>query len=295
MLTPASTDRTPPVKNEPPCLNHGPGAQSYMETGDLSEYTQANRRAMNAAAPLHRECRHELLMTRFKEKGYSYLTKVQTEILGRIGVSGKAVAQLACNNGREILSIKNLGAGRCVGFDISEAFIAEGKELAAAGGIDCDLVVADVYAIPDAYLGQFDIVFISVGALILLPDVRRLLGVVAGLLVPGGTLFIYERHPILDLFHWGDTGDPPTISGSYFQSEPTVSTTGYNYWNKQPYDSPPIYRFHHTLSDIFDACLRNGFSITDFKEYGHDISAVFKHFEKNRHRLPLCYSLVARR
>ncbi len=260
----------------------------------ISEYTQANKLAMNVAAPLHRECRYEYLLACFKNEGYSYLTDIETDIFNQLGVRGKSVAQLACNNGREILSIKNLGAGRCVGFDISDAFIAQGVALAAAGNIDCELVVSDVYGIPESYYSQFDIVFVSVGALILMPDLDRLFKMVGNILVHDGAVFIYERHPILDMFHWGETGDPPRISASYFQSGPCATTTGYNYWNKQPYECPTMYRFHHTLSDIFSACLGSGFSITAFKEYAHDISEVFKHFEQNALKLPLCYSLIAR-
>lgn len=50
----------------------------------------------------------------------------------------------SCNNGRELLSIKNKGAGYCVGFDIAEGFIDQARQLAKAGDIDCEFVQSDV-------------------------------------------------------------------------------------------------------------------------------------------------------
>lgn len=52
--------------------------------------------------------------------GYSSLDTIETYHLEKINLVDKAVAQLCCNNGRELLSIKNKGAGYCVGFDIAE-------------------------------------------------------------------------------------------------------------------------------------------------------------------------------
>jgi SAM-dependent methyltransferase len=201
--------------------------------------------------------------------------------------------QLACNNGREILSIRNLGAGRCAGFDISARFIAEGRELAAAGNIDCELVACDAYEIPDEYNGRFDVAFISVGALVLLPDLPVLFAVPARLLRPGGTLFLYERHPVLDLFDHRDEGDPPAICDSYFRTEPLEIKMTINYWTREEYATPSMYAFHHTLADVVNAAIGNGFRITWFEEYPHDISEIYAHFAAHRHKLPLSYALTA--
>ena len=39
-----------------------------------------------------------------------------------IGVAGKRVIQLCCNDGRELLSVRHLGAAYCVGVDQSRPF-----------------------------------------------------------------------------------------------------------------------------------------------------------------------------
>ena len=54
-----------------------------------------------------------------------------------MGVQGKDVVQLCCNNGRELISIQRMGANRCVGVDISAAFIAQAEQLNDAAGADC--------------------------------------------------------------------------------------------------------------------------------------------------------------
>ena len=65
--------------------------------------------------------------------GYNRLDETLTARLRALGLEGKSVIQLCCNNGREILSVKNLGAARCVGVDQSAPFLEQAAELAAAG------------------------------------------------------------------------------------------------------------------------------------------------------------------
>src|SRR5512147_1738742 len=102
------------------------------------DYTAANRQSWNEAAPVHKEQKFEELLQAFRRPGYSRLDQIATHTFEKIGIQGKTVAQLCCNNGRELLSVKNMGAGRCVGFDIADNFIEQGRQLAAAGNITCE-------------------------------------------------------------------------------------------------------------------------------------------------------------
>ncbi len=87
---------------------------------DRDDYTAANRAAWEASAPYHEEgAEFAGLLAGFAKPGFSCLDAVLTERLMALEVVGKDVAQICCNNGREILSVKNLAAGRCVGFDQS--------------------------------------------------------------------------------------------------------------------------------------------------------------------------------
>lgn len=258
------------------------------------DYTEANRQAWNEAAPVHAKVKLEDLLKRFREPGYSCLDPIETAILEEIGIAGKAVAHICCNNGRELLSVKNMGADRCVGFDISEEFIAQARALAAAGDIDCSFVVSDVYAIPADYDGQFDLVTVTIGAIGWMPDVAAFIAVAARLLRPEGRLFLYEMHPILDMLD-PDDKKPLTLRHSYFRTTPYVDTGGVDYWSRQPYESKPLYWFHHKMSDIIGGCLAAGLVLDSFAEHDHDISAVYTYLEKEAVRLPLCYTLTVHR
>jgi len=259
-------------------------------------YRDANRLAWDAAEPGHREARFLKLLEAFRTPGYNYLDGIATRVLTeRIGLAGKSVVQLACNNGREILSVRNLGAGRCAGFDISAKFIAEGHELAAAGKIECELAASDVYEIPRTFDGQFDVAFVSVGALILMPHLDTFFSVPARLLRPGGTLFLYERHPLLDMFDWRGEAEPPPFAQSYFRTEPFEFKQVINYWTREEYETPPMYVFHHKLADVFNGVIGAGFRVDWFEEYPHDISEVYAHFSRLRFPMPLSYALTATR
>lgn len=258
------------------------------------DYTAANREAWDEAAPIHRERTFAELLARFREPGHSCLDPVETAILRDIGIEGKAVAQLCCNNDRELLSVKNLGAGRRIGFDISEGFVAQARELAAAGGIDCDFVAADVYAIPEDYDESFDLVTVTIGALGWMPDLPAFFGVAARLLRAGGRLFVYEQHPILDMFEPYETENPLAIRYPYFDTVPFRGEDGLDYWAKVPYRSKPNFWGHHKLSDVIGGCLRNGLTPEAFEEYAHDVS-IFEALDAQPIKPPMCYSLVARK
>lgn len=256
------------------------------------KYTEANRVTWNETAGIHADVQLQGLLQNFRDPEFTTLDAIEKGIFARLGVEGKAVAQLSCNNGRELLSVKRLGAGRCVGFDISDAFIAQGRKLARSGQIEAEFVCSDVYRIPQTYDGNFDIIYVTIGALGWLPDLDGYFSVVARLLKPGGALFIYEMHPLLDMFE-AETG--LEVAHSYFRTEPFESSDDPDYYDPSQRIASTSYWFHHKLSDVIGGCLQKGLSILFFEEYEHDISMVYKAFEALEHKPPLCYSLVARK
>lgn len=259
------------------------------------EVVAANRIAWNEAAPVHRRHpQYQRLLEGFRRPGFSCLDPVATRWLERIGIAGKDVAQLCCNNGRELLSIRNLGARRCVGFDLSGAFLAQARELAEVAGIDCTFVETDIHAIDAAFDRSFDVVVITIGVFGWMPDVDPVLAVAARLLRPGGRLFVYEEHPVLNMIDVDDRSDPPMLRQSYFRTEPLVDRSGLDYWSGEPYDGAPAYWFFHTLGSIVTGCVANGLAVERLKEFPHSISEL-PHLEGQRAQLPLCYLLIARR
>jgi SAM-dependent methyltransferase len=257
-----------------------------------TDYTAANRRAWNEISVRHRAQRAEMLMAELAVKGASCLDPIVTARLGAIGVAGKRVAQLCCNDGREVISLKNLGAARAVGFDISRVALDTGVALAAHAGVTCELIESDIYEIPATYDGQFDLVYISVGALGWMPDLPGFFAVAARLLVPGGQLLIYEMHPLADMF---EPGRGATLAHSYFKTDPFVGD-GLDYYGDLSHrGEAEEYWFHHTLGAIITALAQSGLCVVALEELPGDISNVFPDLPATPTPPPLSYLLEGRK
>jgi len=129
------------------------------------------------------------------------------------------VAQICCNNARELLSVRNMGAARCVSFDQSAEFLKQGEELAAIEGQEFELVLGDVYKIDDRFDGVFDLVVIAIGVFGWMPDLKAFMEIPARLLKPGGRLVIHEQHPVATMFD-PDVERPFEPCFDYFRDAP---------------------------------------------------------------------------
>ena len=214
-------------------------------------------------------------------------------------MQGKTVAQLCCNNGRELISVLKLGAEAGVGFDISDEMSREATLLGSLSHTRCQFVRTNIYDTGAAYYDRFDIVYITIGSLGWFHDLNRFFGVVYQLLRPGGHLFIYEVHPFLDMLALPGEGAYDAehelrIVYSYFKSDPFIDTNGLDYVGGTQYDAKPTYAFPHTVSAILTALLNNRLALHEFTEYSHDISSSFAFLEKYQ-MLPMCYTLLAQK
>lgn len=205
----------------------------------LRFYTQVNRAAWNEVMPLHQQAAREKWDRAFMQAGYSCLDEPAPDLLRQIGIAGKAMAHLCCNVGIELLSIKNLGAGECIGFDISDEAIPEAQERADLCKIDCSYVRTDVYDIGSEYTQRFNLVYLSPGTLGWLPDLPRFLVIAAGLLREHGRIFIHEIHPFLEMLPFDDYAgeDVLRIIEPYFKPEPYIDYGGLDYVGKTQYSS----------------------------------------------------------
>jgi ubiquinone/menaquinone biosynthesis C-methylase UbiE len=258
---------------------------------DRSSVSAANREAWNVSADHHRHAPEwELLKARINDPAFSCLDQIATDVLSNIGVMGRAVAHVCCNNGAELISIKKLGAGECVGFDISAAFLAQARELAAMAATDVGFVESDAADLPAAYHHRFDVVVITIGTLGWFPTLDRFFASVKNLLIPGGTLFIYEMHPVLEMFEPG-TADITKVAHDYFRTEPYPIADAITYDGSRHGGSIAYWHFH-PLADIITQLLGLGFSLRLFQEYAHNIAEVdWQPFEGTG--IPMSYALVA--
>lgn len=263
---------------------------------DRQEISALNREAWNEAAPIHAESRFERLLEGVQTPGFNGIGARRTEAMLKHGIDGSAIAHLCCNNGRDLLSLRNLGAGRCVGFDLSDDFIEQGRRLAEAAKIDVELVRGDVYELSHEYDGQFDVAYITPGALRPLPDLDGFFGVVARLLKPGGWMYLHEMHPFVNMYSMEPSQrprGPRAIRHSYFERGPWTSNKGLDYYRSKAYRAKTAVRFNHKLSDIVQACVGSGLTIETLEEHPEDASGgTFKRLK--RRGIPLSMVLTAR-
>jgi SAM-dependent methyltransferase len=263
---------------------------------EIARYTAANRAAWNEVQPLHQRANRERWDRAFQQPGYSCLAEEELATWRRIGLAGSDVAQLACNNGVELLSLRNLGAGRCLGFDIADEAIAEARARASLCAIDCSFVRTDVYELDAAYNGQFDVVYMTAGCLGWMPHLPAFFARAAALLRRGGRVLLHEIHPFAEMLPEDAAGgDCLRLASPYFKAEPYEDIGGLDYVGRTAYAATTRqYWFVHTLSDIVMALLAVGLAIEEFREVERDISAVHARAAAARAGIPLSMILVAR-
>ena len=102
--------------------------------------------------------------------GRCQLHRIEVEELG--DVAGKRLLHLQCHFGLGTLSWARRGA-IVTGVDFSPKAIALARSLATEAGIDARFVESNVYDLPAALSGRFDVVFCSFGDMLRVPGSRE--------------------------------------------------------------------------------------------------------------------------
>lgn len=226
----------------------------------------ANEKAWDEVTPIHRS--HRKGEVEYFKNGGCLLDEFERSHLPEI--KGKRVAHLACNCGQDTLSLSNLGA-ICTGFDQSGKAIEEAISLATGSGISADFVRANILDIPQEFSGKFDVVYISKGVLVWLPDLRILMRNVSSILRSGGRFFLYDQHPFV---HMLEEEGKLAVAHDYFDRKPE-RYSGLDYIGNTTYDASPNYQFMVRLSDISDGIRENGMELTEFLEFEHTFFPQF--------------------
>lgn len=196
----------------------------------------------------------------------SEVVRFDMPLLGDI--NGLRAVHLQCHIGTDTISLARLGA-TVTGLDFSGQSVAEARQLAADSGDPVTFVESDVrealQVLPNA---AFDLVYTGVGALCWLPNIREWAGVVAGLLAPGGGLFIREAHPIL----WAvdeSLDDDLHLRFPYFERQEPLE------WDDEQSYVPTAaaltatktYEWNHSLGEIVTALIEHGLRIDMLVEH----------------------------
>lgn len=196
----------------------------------------------------------------------SHVVRYDLPRLGRLDALD--VVHLQCHLGTDTVSLARLGARRTVGLDFSPAALRAGRKLATSTHSAVSFVEGDLYEAVDLLGAEdFDLVYTGIGALCWLPDIRRWAQVVAGLLRPGGRLFMREGHPVL----WSMCDPRPdgllVVEYPYFETEGLPFHEDTSYAGTGVVSSPKIIVFNHGLGEIFTALRDAGMTITALQEH----------------------------
>jgi SAM-dependent methyltransferase len=225
-----------------------------------------NRAAWDERAPAHAASPDYALDRFLTDPTFiSHVVRFDLPLLGDItGLDG---VHLQCHIGTDTVSLARLGA-RMTGLDFSGAALAQARDLAAGAGHAIEFVESDVYDAVSA-LGRerFDFVFTGIGALCWLPKVGPWAQVVAGLLRPGGWLFIREGHPML----WAldERQDGLVVGYPYFEhEEPFVDDEGSTYVETDVvFEHTVSHSWNHGLGEVVTALLGAGMELTTLVEH----------------------------
>ncbi|MEO8392620.1 MAG: class I SAM-dependent methyltransferase [Chloroflexota bacterium] len=275
------------------------------------DFHEENRVSWNLATEAHNS--HKRDQAAFFRAGGSTLFPDEIELLG--DVSGKSLLHLQCNAGQDTLSIARLGA-TVTGVDISDTAIAFARQLSSDSGIPATFERADIFDWLATTSTQYDVVFVSYGALVWLSDLKAWGRGIARVLKPGGRLVLLEFHPVYGIFegNWELTYD--YMGGTHLEfggvgdyvamSDESLTPSGYVEGIVEFNNPHPSHEFCWGISDVVTPLLEAGLLLRVMREYPY--SNGFKRFADMRElpggrftvpdgkpQLPMMLGLVAQK
>ena len=214
------------------------------------------------------------------------------------------VVHLQCHFGLDTLALANAGARSVTGLDLSPAAVEQARRLAARLGHEdrARFVEHDVLHALDVLPAEaFDLVYVSLGALCWLPSVEAWAAQVAGLLRPGGRLYLHDGHPLA----WAMADDEPRLDHTYFEeADPFVDEIDVTYTDGAGrLAHARAYEWNHGLAEIVSAVVDRGLELGRLVEHDWTVWRRFPWLVDlgdgrwgipgDRPRLPLTFSLLA--
>ena len=231
-------------------------------------YVEFNRASWDERAPAHAESR-DYAVDRFIGDP-DFLSDVVRFDLPRLGdLRGLRGVHLQCHIGTDTISLARLGA-RMTGLDFSPASLEQARLLSDRAGPPVEFVEAELYdAVGLLGSDAFDFAFTGIGALCWLPSIVRWASVVAGLLAPGGRLFLREGHPMLWTLEDELSEGLLAVEHPYFErSEPTIfDYPGTYVETTATFTSNLTHQWNHGLGEIVTALLDAGMDLAMLVEH----------------------------
>ncbi len=267
----------------------------------MADYIAINRANWDERVPIHVASRFYDVERWLTERPGPRPWEI--EVLG--DVAGLDVVHLQCHFGLDTLALANAGA-TVTGVDFSGAAIAEARSLAERAGLAdrARFVEVDVFGAAEALSpDQFDLVYVSLGALCWLPTVDRWAAQVAALLRPGGRLYLHDGHPLA----WALADGALRVEHSYFEErEPYVDDVDTTYTDGDGrLTNARAYEWNHSIGEIVTAVIASGLRVIELTEHDWTVWARFPWLvetddhrwatPEGRPRVPLSFTLLASR
>ncbi|WP_281616409.1 class I SAM-dependent methyltransferase [Flammeovirga sp. SubArs3] len=201
--------------------------------------------------------------------GDTSLKKVELTELKNL--EGKKVLHLQCHFGLDSLSMARVGAD-VTALDISDTAIEKAEELNQQLGLNTKFITANLYDIKKHLPAeeQFDLVFVSYGAICWLPDLTAWADIIASYLKKGGEFYMVEMHPYIYTLDW----DRFTPEYHYYNKGVYKETVTSSYADDTPMELTE-YFWVHSVDEIINSLMKKGLSMTKFREHDYQTYNCF--------------------
>ena len=267
------------------------------ETADVAAMHASNQTAWDEAAERYERWLPEAI--ELIRGGGTNLLPPELEAIGDLHSRCRRAIHLQCAGGRDTLSLWNLGADEVVGVDFSQRMLDLAQRLTEAVGAPATWIQADVLSTPHSLDGTADLLYTGRGSLVWLQDLDAWAAVLHRLLAPDGRLVLFEGHPIEWLFDADESGYWVATDYDYFAGAEASKGWAPEYIDRLSIPEPDqAWKFARswTLGEVVTAIAGAGLRIERLAEHptdwwgGHgDVRT------EERSRIPLSYSLIARR
>ena len=238
------------------------------------------------------------------KRGAESLTAIERSELGPLVGTGTSLLHLQCHFGMDTLSWARRGAS-VTGVDFSGAAVEAARRLADDVGLSrrATFVKSDVYDLPQALDGRFDVVFTSWGVLMWLDDLDRWADVVSCYVRPGGVFYLAEFHPVVFLIDDGEHAGELRLTYPYFQGREPLRFDGPGSYGdpEARTEHTTTYEWQHGFAELLTPLLERGLRLEHLHEFpytrGLDLPCLeqrkdgWQHLSGGRDDLPLSFSL----
>ncbi|HEX5369519.1 MAG TPA: class I SAM-dependent methyltransferase [Dehalococcoidia bacterium] len=230
---------------------------------EYNEYIETNRLHWDEAVPIH--LASDFYDVASFKRGRTSLLPLERDEVGE--VRGKTLLHLQCHFGLDTLSWAREGA-LVTGVDFSRPAIEAARKLGRELGIEARFIESNIYELPSALDGQFDLVFTSYGVLCWLPDIEAWARVVARYVKPGGSFYIVDGHPLYNMIWDSSSAGELRLGHSYFGGEPMPSLEDGTYADRTArLQNNRTYEFDHGLGVIVTSLISAGLEIEFLREH----------------------------